>query len=159
MGQGKHEGGRVFGWRRRTCRNSFTAPRTCVWLSAAVEKTWLFLVGMVVLRLIMRVKTPPSVSMPSDSGVTSSSRMSFTSPRSTPPVEGQGRGFGRRYNHFSPPIHWTLKTCSRGDELAYSFSCPFHVPNLPHCLCHCSLSAPCNTHPGLPRPLPRLRRG
>jgi hypothetical protein len=37
---------------------------TCVWLSAAVEKTWDFLVGMVVLRLIMRVNTPPRVSMP-----------------------------------------------------------------------------------------------
>lgn len=60
-------------------------PPTCVWLSAAVENTWLFLVGMVVLRLIMRVNTPPSVSMPRLSGVTSSSRMSFTSPRSTPP--------------------------------------------------------------------------
>mmetsp|Transcript_39551 Transcript_39551/g.117639 ORF Transcript_39551/g.117639 Transcript_39551/m.117639 type:complete len:263 (+) Transcript_39551:601-1389(+) len=62
-----------------------TLMPTCVWLSAAVENVWLFLVGMVVLRLIMRVKTPPSVSMPSDSGVTSSSRMSLTSPRSTPP--------------------------------------------------------------------------
>ena len=37
------------------------------------------------MRLIRRVNTPPSVSMPSDSGVTSRSRMSFTSPRSTPP--------------------------------------------------------------------------
>ena len=54
-------------------------------MSAAVEKTWLFLVGMVVLRWIRRVNTPPSVSIPSDSGVTSSSRMSLTSPRSTPP--------------------------------------------------------------------------
>ena len=33
-------------------------------LSAAVEKVWLFLVGMVVLRLIKRVNTPPRVSMP-----------------------------------------------------------------------------------------------
>mmetsp|Transcript_7974 Transcript_7974/g.20326 ORF Transcript_7974/g.20326 Transcript_7974/m.20326 type:complete len:350 (+) Transcript_7974:441-1490(+) len=62
-----------------------TLMPTWVWLSAAVEKTWAFLVGMVVLRLIRRVKTPPRVSMPSESGVTSSRRMSVTSPRSTPP--------------------------------------------------------------------------
>ena len=36
------------------------------------------------LRSIRRVNTPPSVSMPSDSGVTSSSSTSFTSPLSTP---------------------------------------------------------------------------
>ena len=42
-------------------------------------------VGMVVLRSISLVNTPPSVSMPSDSGVTSSSSTSFTSPPSTPP--------------------------------------------------------------------------
>ena len=58
---------------------------TAVWLSSAVEKIWVFLVGMVVLRSISRVKTPPSVSMPSDSGVTSSSSTSLTSPFSTPP--------------------------------------------------------------------------
>mmetsp|Transcript_15047 Transcript_15047/g.25764 ORF Transcript_15047/g.25764 Transcript_15047/m.25764 type:complete len:224 (+) Transcript_15047:817-1488(+) len=62
-----------------------TLMPTCVWLSAAVENTWLFLVGIVVLRLMRRVNTPPSVSIPSDSGVTSSSRMSFTSPFSTAP--------------------------------------------------------------------------
>ncbi|PWU98315.1 putative heat-shock protein hsp70 [Trypanosoma cruzi] len=43
------------------------------WLSAYVEKIWLFLVGIVVLRLISDVMTPPAVSMPSVSGVTSSS--------------------------------------------------------------------------------------
>src|ERR1700761_2955392 len=58
---------------------------TAVWLSSAVEKTWLFLVGIVVLRSISRVNTPPSVSMPNDRGVTSSSRTSLTSPFSTPP--------------------------------------------------------------------------
>mmetsp|Transcript_31788 Transcript_31788/g.90287 ORF Transcript_31788/g.90287 Transcript_31788/m.90287 type:complete len:224 (+) Transcript_31788:769-1440(+) len=58
---------------------------TWVWLSAAVENTWDFFVGMVVFLLMRRVKTPPMVSMPRLSGVTSSSRMSFTSPRSTPP--------------------------------------------------------------------------
>ena len=40
---------------------------------------------MVVLRSISRVNTPPSVSIPSDSGVTSSSTTSLTSPCSTPP--------------------------------------------------------------------------
>ena len=39
---------------------------TALWLSSAVEKIWPFLVGIVVLRSISRVKTPPSVSMPSD---------------------------------------------------------------------------------------------
>mmetsp|Transcript_41946 Transcript_41946/g.108636 ORF Transcript_41946/g.108636 Transcript_41946/m.108636 type:complete len:317 (-) Transcript_41946:776-1726(-) len=62
-----------------------TLMPTWVWLSAAVENTCDFLVGMVVLRLMRRVKTPPMVSMPRLRGVTSSSRMSFTSPRSTPP--------------------------------------------------------------------------
>ena len=57
---------------------------TAVWPSSAVENTWLFLVGIVVLRSISRVNTPPSVSMPSDSGVTSSSSTSLTSPCSTP---------------------------------------------------------------------------
>ena len=37
---------------------------TAFWLSSAVENTWLFLVGIVVLRSISRVNTPPSVSMP-----------------------------------------------------------------------------------------------
>src|SRR6266404_4958893 len=57
---------------------------TAFWLSSAVENTWLFLVGIVVLRSMMRVNTPPSVSMPSDSGVTSSSSTSLTSPCKTP---------------------------------------------------------------------------
>mmetsp|Transcript_16022 Transcript_16022/g.38271 ORF Transcript_16022/g.38271 Transcript_16022/m.38271 type:complete len:305 (+) Transcript_16022:379-1293(+) len=62
-----------------------TLMPTWVWLSAAVEKVCDFFVGMVVLREMSLVMTPPSVSMPRESGVTSSSRMSLTSPRSTPP--------------------------------------------------------------------------
>ena len=58
------------------------------WLSAAVEKTSLLRVGIVVFASIRRVNTPPSVSIPSDSGVTSSSSTSFTSPVSTPPLDG-----------------------------------------------------------------------
>ena len=53
--------------------------------SSAVEKTSPLRVGMVVLRSISFVITPPLVSMPRDSGVTSSSSTSLTSPRSTPP--------------------------------------------------------------------------
>ncbi len=58
---------------------------TVVWLSSAVEKISDFLVGIVVFRGISTVVTPPSVSMPSDSGVTSRSSTSLTSPASTPP--------------------------------------------------------------------------
>ena len=39
---------------------------------------------MVVFRSISAVRTPPSVSIPTDNGVTSRSRTSFTSPCSTP---------------------------------------------------------------------------
>ena len=57
------------------------------WLSAAVEKICDFEVGIAVLRSIRTVLTPPRVSMPSDRGVTSTSRMSFTllSPWRIPP--------------------------------------------------------------------------
>src|ERR1700687_3425495 len=58
---------------------------TAVWLSSAVENTFAALVGMVVFFSISLVITPPSVSIPSDSGVTSSSSTSLTSPASTPP--------------------------------------------------------------------------
>ena len=44
-----------------------------------------FLVGIVVLASISLVITPPIVSIPSDNGVTSSNRTSFTSPVNTPP--------------------------------------------------------------------------
>ncbi len=43
------------------------------WLSAAVENTCFLEVGMVVLRSIILVNTPPRVSIPRDNGVTSSS--------------------------------------------------------------------------------------
>ena len=62
-----------------------TLMPTWVWESAAVEKTWDFLVGIVVFLLINRVKTPPKVSIPKESGVTSNKRISFTSPLKTPP--------------------------------------------------------------------------
>ncbi len=49
---------------------------TAVWLSTAVENTSLFLQGMVVLASMSLVITPPMVSMPRVSGVTSSNTMS-----------------------------------------------------------------------------------
>ena len=61
-----------------------TLISTLGWLSLAVEKTWPFWVGMVVLRSIKRVETPPRVSIPRESGVTSSRSTSLTSPVKTP---------------------------------------------------------------------------
>ena len=58
---------------------------TAVWLSSAVENTCECLVGIVVFFSMSLVITPPSVSRPSDKGVTSSNSTSFTSPASTPP--------------------------------------------------------------------------
>ena len=60
---------------------------TAVWLSAAVENTWLFLVGIVVFLSINLVATPPIVSIDSDSGVTSRRRISPApvSPAKLPP--------------------------------------------------------------------------
>ena len=53
---------------------------TAGWLSSAVEKVCVFLVGMVVFFSINAVMTPPMVSIPRLSGVTSSSNTSLTSP-------------------------------------------------------------------------------
>ncbi len=86
-------GGKPVSWNRPIVRLSRASERspcstwtsTLGWLSVAVEKISLFFVGMVVLRGISTVVTPPSVSMPSDSGVTSSNNTSLTSPASTPP--------------------------------------------------------------------------
>ena len=58
---------------------------TAGWLSSAVEKVWANRVGMVVFLVIILVMTPPRVSMPRDSGVTSSSSTSERSPASTWP--------------------------------------------------------------------------
>ncbi|OQA16164.1 MAG: hypothetical protein BWY62_00286 [Firmicutes bacterium ADurb.Bin356] len=75
-----------------TCTSTEVCP------SAAVENIWLFFVGIVVLRSISLVNTPPTVSMPSERGVTSRSRMSLTSPPSTPaciaaPIATHSSGF------------------------------------------------------------------
>ena len=58
---------------------------TAGWLSAAVENTCDLDVGIVVLRGINTVDTPPKVSIPNESGVTSSNNTSLTSPAKTPP--------------------------------------------------------------------------
>ena len=58
---------------------------TEVWVSAAVEKIWDLLVGIVVFLSIRGVITPPNVSRPRVRGVTSKSTTSLTSPVKTPP--------------------------------------------------------------------------
>src|SRR5690606_30873197 len=58
---------------------------TAGWLSAAVENTCDFDVGIVVFLSINLVATPPSVSIPNDNGVTSNNSTSLTSPAKTAP--------------------------------------------------------------------------
>ena len=60
-----------------------TTTSTADWLSSAVLNTSVRRAGIVVLRSMTLVITPPRVSTPSDSGVTSSSRTSLTSPLMT----------------------------------------------------------------------------
>ena len=57
-----------------------TRISTCVWLFAAVVNTWLFDTGIAVFRSMTLVNTPPRVSSPSESGVTSTSTISLWSP-------------------------------------------------------------------------------
>ena len=88
---------------------------TCGWLSDAVEKTCDLEVGMVVLRSMSRVITPPRVSMPSDSGVTSSSSTSLTSPASTPawmaaPMATTSSGLTPLCGSLPPNIFLTAST-------------------------------------------------
>mmetsp|Transcript_6690 Transcript_6690/g.27253 ORF Transcript_6690/g.27253 Transcript_6690/m.27253 type:complete len:316 (+) Transcript_6690:742-1689(+) len=61
-----------------------TLISTEVWPSAAVENTSDLEVGRVVLRMMSLVITPPRVSRPRESGVTSRRTMSDTSPPRTP---------------------------------------------------------------------------
>ena len=75
-----------------------TCMVTDVWLSSAVVNVLLFDVGMVVLRSMSGSRTPPSVSMPRVSGVTSSRTISLaTSPAMMPawmaaPIETASMG-------------------------------------------------------------------
>ena len=68
-----------------SCSPSSTWMVTLVWLSAVVVNTSLIDVGMVLFFPISTFITPPSVSTPSGSGVTSSISTSFTFPFITPP--------------------------------------------------------------------------
>ena len=90
------------------------------WKLEAVVKIWLLRMGSVVLRSMMRVQTPPSVSMPSDSGVTSSSSSPFTLPQSTPackhaPMATHSSGL-MPLNGSEPVIDWT-RSCTAGMRL------------------------------------------
>ena len=83
-----------------------TLISTCGWLSLAVEKIWLFSDGIVVLRSINGVATPPNVSTERVNGVTSRSKMSFTSPPRTPawiaaPIATTSSGFTPRWGSLS----------------------------------------------------------
>src|SRR3989338_2773436 len=83
--------GMPISWKRPRVRLSLamglspwmTWMSTAVWLSAAVENTSFLPVGMVVFLGISTVITPPRVSTPRESGVTSSRRMSLISPLNT----------------------------------------------------------------------------
>lgn len=62
------------------------------------------------LRLISFVNTPPRVSIPSDRGVTSNKRMSFTLPLRTPPCQKRNKKRGRGKPRNTPqrqqhPLH------------------------------------------------------
>ena len=85
---------------------------TAAWLSSAVENIWLFFEGIVVFLSINFVKTPPNVSIPNVSGVTSSNNTSLTSPWSTPaciaaPVATTSSGFTPLLGSF-PKIFFTV---------------------------------------------------
>jgi len=94
----------------RTVRGSGCRPPSTVhpggqdahagWLSAAVENTWLFLVGIVVFFSISLVMTPPSVSIPRERGLRQAGARSFTS------RSGRRPGWPRRWRppHRGSPL-------------------------------------------------------
>ena len=90
---------------------------TAGWLSAAVENVCDLEVGIVVLRSINFVNTPPIVSMPSDNGVTSSNTTSFTSPLKTPPwiaapIATTSSGLTPLCGSF--PVNFLTDSCTAG---------------------------------------------
>ena len=90
---------------------------TVVWTSSAVENTSAFFVGMVVFLGMSVVITPPSVSIPRDRGVTSSSNTSLTSPASTPaciaaPIPTTSSGFTPLWGSF--PKKSLTTSCTLG---------------------------------------------
>ena len=95
-----------------------TTTSTAGWLSSAVENTSVRRAGMVVLRSMTLVITPPRVSRPSDSGVTSSSRTSGPSPLSTPawiaaPRATTSSGLTRMFGSL-PPVSRRTSACTAG---------------------------------------------
>ena len=96
-----------------------TLISTAVWLSAAVEKIWLFLVGIVVFLSISLVAIPPMVSMDRDNGVTSRRRISPApaSPASLPPCTEAPRAThssGFRVLLGSLPVSCFTLSCTAG---------------------------------------------
>ena len=90
---------------------------TEVWLSAAVVNTCDFLVGIVVFLSISLVVMLPIVSIPRESGVTSSSNKSFTSPDNTPPWIAAPRathssGLISFWGCF--PVNFLIHSCTAG---------------------------------------------
>ena len=82
------------------------------WLSSAVVKVSERLVGMAVLRSMSLAITPPLVSMPSDSGVTSIRSTSLRSPASTPactaaPMATTSSGFTDLFGSLPPVSSFT----------------------------------------------------
>jgi len=104
---------------RSPCR---TWMSTAVWLSSAVENTSVFFTGMVVLRSINLVITPPRVSTPNESGVTSSNNTSLTSPAKTPPwiaapTETTSSGLTPLFGSL-PPVTFRTNSCTIGMRVA-----------------------------------------
>mmetsp|Transcript_12232 Transcript_12232/g.27785 ORF Transcript_12232/g.27785 Transcript_12232/m.27785 type:complete len:383 (-) Transcript_12232:588-1736(-) len=94
-----------------------TLISTLVWPSAAVENTSLFDVGSVVFRGMIFVITPPSVSSPRLSGVTSRSTMSLTSPARTPPctaAPSATTSSGFTVTFGSRPVSERTRACTAG---------------------------------------------
>ncbi len=108
---------------RASVRLSFAISRspcttwmlTAGWLSVAVEKIWPLRHGMAVLRSMSFVMSPPRVSMPSESGVTSRRRSSSTSPERTPawiaaPIATTSSGLTPLCGSFLKKSFTTLRT-------------------------------------------------
>ncbi len=96
-----------------------TLMSTAVWLSAAVEKIWLFLVGIVVFLSINLVATPPIVSIDKDNGVTSRSKISPApaSPANLPPwIEAPSATHSSGFKDLlgSLPVNCLTLSCTAG---------------------------------------------
>ena len=100
---------------------------------------------MVVLRPISLVKTPPSVSMPSESGVTSRSRTSVTSPAKTPPYHPHNTA------ELHHPIIHTHDTAELHRPIIHTTPhCRATPPYHPHTRRHCRATPSYHPHTTLP---------